>query len=165
MTDSSASSPGSSQPHDLEVSRVIAASPEQVYALVSDLPRMGEWSPENTGGRWVKPATGPVVGAKFRGTNKSGKVQWSTIAAVVIADAGREFAFDVSAAGMGVARWGYRLDEVDGGTKVTEYWHDHRNPVMKRITGFVLRKPDRRAYNEMSMRTTLEGIAAAVTRP
>jgi hypothetical protein len=36
---------------------------------------------------------------------------------------------------------------------------------MKRITGFVLRKPDRRAYNEMSMRTTLEGIAAAVTRP
>ena len=38
MTDSPAQSPAQSQPHDLEVSRVVAASPEQVYALVSDLP-------------------------------------------------------------------------------------------------------------------------------
>ena len=148
--------------HDLEVSHLIAASPDAVYALVTDLPRMGEWSPENTGGRWVKPATGAAVGAKFRGTNRSGKVQWSTIATVVVAQPGREFAFDVGAGGMGVARWGYRLEAVDGGTKVTEYWDDHRNAVMKKITGFVLRKPDRRSYNEMSMRRTLEGMAAAL---
>jgi hypothetical protein len=28
----------------------------------------------------------------------------------------------------------------------------------------VLRKPDRRSYNEMSMRRTLEGMAASLTR-
>jgi uncharacterized protein YndB with AHSA1/START domain len=150
--------------HDLEVAHIIAASPEAVYALVTDLPRMGEWSPENTGGRWVTPATGASVGAKFRGTNKSGKAQWTTIAKVVVADPGREFAFDVTATGMGVARWGYRLESVDGGTRVTEYWDDHRSAVMKKVTGFVLRKPDRRSYNEMSMRRTLEGMAASLTR-
>ena len=44
----------------------------ELYDLVSDLPRMGEWSPENTGGKWVNGAAGPVVGARFKGSNKSG---------------------------------------------------------------------------------------------
>jgi polyketide cyclase/dehydrase/lipid transport protein len=35
-----------------EASIEIHASPEAVYDLVSDLPRMGEWSPENIGGEW-----------------------------------------------------------------------------------------------------------------
>jgi hypothetical protein len=35
-----------------EASIEINASPEAVYDLVSDLPRMGEWSPENIGGEW-----------------------------------------------------------------------------------------------------------------
>ena len=52
--------------HHVEVTKVIAATPERVYELVSDLPRMGEWSPENTGGSWIKGATGPAVGAKFK---------------------------------------------------------------------------------------------------
>ena len=62
--------------HQIEVSRVVSASPERVYELVSDLPRMGEWSPENTGGKWVKGATGPAVGALFEGTNRLGKKKW-----------------------------------------------------------------------------------------
>jgi Polyketide cyclase / dehydrase and lipid transport len=37
----------------VEASRHFDASPEVLYEMVSDLPRMGEWSPENTGGRWV----------------------------------------------------------------------------------------------------------------
>jgi len=40
-----------------EASIEIHASPEAVYALVSDLPRMGEWSPENIGGEWQKKLT------------------------------------------------------------------------------------------------------------
>ena len=47
--------------HHVEVTKVIAAAPERVYELVSDLPRMGEWSPENTGGTWIKGAKGPAV--------------------------------------------------------------------------------------------------------
>ncbi|HBM56923.1 MAG TPA: SRPBCC family protein, partial [Acidimicrobiaceae bacterium] len=37
----------------VSVSREMAAPPEEVWALVSDLTRMGEWSPEAKGGRWA----------------------------------------------------------------------------------------------------------------
>jgi hypothetical protein len=146
----------------VEVSRTIAATPERLYALISDLPRMGEWSLENNGGKWLKGATGPAVGAKFKGKNSKGFRRWSTIATVVTADAGREFAFDVTVAGLKVARWGYRLESVDGSTKVTEYWDDHRVKVMKVLTGLALNVPDRASHNTAGMEHTLEQLAAAV---
>ena len=148
--------------HHVEVTRVITASPERVYELVSDLPRMGEWSPENTGGKWIKGATRAAVGAKFKGTNAKGIMRWSTIATVTAADPGREFAFDVTATGFAVAGWGFSLDAVEGGTKVTQWWDDHRNPVMARVTGFVLRVPDRSGHNRAGMETTLEALSRAV---
>ena len=43
-----------------EASIEINASPEAVYDLVSDLPRMGEWSPENVGGEWQGGGRGQV---------------------------------------------------------------------------------------------------------
>ena len=49
----------------VEVSRTINATPERMYELISDLPRMGRWSPENAGGNWQMGATGPAVGGKF----------------------------------------------------------------------------------------------------
>jgi hypothetical protein len=47
-------------PEQIHVERTIRADAGELYDLVSDLPRMGEWSPENTGGRWVNGAAGPV---------------------------------------------------------------------------------------------------------
>lgn len=148
--------------HDVEVSRVMAATPERLYELVSDLTRMGEWSPENTGGKWVKGSTGPAVGARFKGSNRKGPMRWSTDVTVVVADPGREFAFDVKAAGMKVARWGYRFEAVEAGTEVTEYWDDHRNPVSKKVTGWLLRIADRSEHNADGMARTLAAIAGSV---
>ncbi len=54
----------------VKVTKHINASPEAVWNLVTDLTRMGDWSPENKGGNWVKGATGPEVGAKFKGVNR-----------------------------------------------------------------------------------------------
>jgi uncharacterized protein YndB with AHSA1/START domain len=148
--------------HQLEVSRIIAASPERLYELVSDLPRMAQWSPENTGGKWVKGASGPTMGAKFQGTNRKGKMKWKTIATVVTAEPGAEFAFDVSASGMKVARWGYRFEAVEGGTNVTEYWDDHRNAVMAKITGMALKVPDRSSHNRAGMEQTLDRLSTSI---
>ena len=50
-------------------SMVINRPVSEVFDAVADITRMGEWSPECTGGRWVAPATGPSVGAKFEGDN------------------------------------------------------------------------------------------------
>jgi len=148
--------------HQIEVTRVIAATPELLYALVSDLPRMGEWSPENDGGKWLKGATGAAVGVKFEGANHHGKKKWKTMSVVTRADAGKEFAFDVKAAGANVAAWGFAFEPSDGGTKVTHYWDDHRNAVIAKITGMVIGVPDRAEHNRMNMEQTLERLAATL---
>ncbi len=146
----------------VEVSRTVNATPERMYELISDLPRMGEWSPENAGGKWHKGATGPTVGAKFKGKNHKGWRRWSTIATVFTADPGAEFAFDVTTTGVRIARWGYRLEAAEGGTTVTEYWDDHRSPLIAKITGIAVGARDRPSHNRAGMEHTLERLAAAV---
>jgi hypothetical protein len=79
----------------------------------------------------------------------------------VTADPGREFAFDVTSAGLKVARWGYRLAAVEGGTEVTEYWSDHRSPAIAKITGVVVGVADRAQHNRAGMEQTLERLATA----
>jgi hypothetical protein len=93
----------------------IDATPDDVYALVSDVTRMGEWSPETTGCEWVDGATGPSVGAKFRGSNKLWFYKWSTTPVVTECEPGRLFAFDA-----GGTEWRYSFIDADGGTSVTE---------------------------------------------
>jgi uncharacterized protein YndB with AHSA1/START domain len=145
----------------VQVTRTIPAPPERVYALVSDLPRMGEWSPENRGGKWLKGASGPTVGARFRGTNRKGWISWRTLVTVAVAEPGEEFAFDVTTAGLRIARWGYRLVPAAGGTQVTEYWDDHRKPFVAKLTGFIVRVPDRAEHNRAGMEQTLDRLGEA----
>jgi uncharacterized protein YndB with AHSA1/START domain len=84
--------------------------------MVTDITRMGEWSPENTGGAWLDGATGAAIGARFKGTNKR-KSGWSTKCTVTAADPGHEFAFTV---GKGDTKWRYRFEPSSGGTDVIE---------------------------------------------
>jgi hypothetical protein len=99
------------------VSLRIEASPEALYDLVSDPANMGRLSPECTGGHWLDGATGPAVGARFKGTNKRGFVRWSTKSTVVTADRGRAFAFEVGDSG---TRWSYAFEPDGTGTVVSE---------------------------------------------
>jgi hypothetical protein len=43
------------------------ASPDRVWELVSDVTRVGEFSPETFEAEWLGGASGPEVGARFRG--------------------------------------------------------------------------------------------------
>jgi hypothetical protein len=97
---------------------VVATSPEALYDLVSDVTRTGEWSPICRWCRWEEGATG-AVGDWFTGHNETPTRTWDSRSQVVAADRGREFAWVV---GGGVARWGYTLEAVDGGTRLTETW-------------------------------------------
>jgi Polyketide cyclase / dehydrase and lipid transport len=87
----------------LSVSRVLAAPADKIWGMVSDLPRMGEWSPENRGGTWVKGSTGAAMGAKFKGNNAHGKKSWSTEATVSECTPGKEFGFRVTVGPVKVA--------------------------------------------------------------
>ena len=111
----------------VEVTATIAAPPQTVYALISDLARMGEWSPETTGVTWLGEATEPRIGARFRGTNRNGMRRWSTICTVLAAEPGRELAWESRLFGRPVALWRYRFEpDGNGGTKVTETTEDQR---------------------------------------
>ena len=101
-----------------ENSVVVARSTDELYDMVSDVTRMGEWSPVCKACWWDE-GSGPRVGAWFTGRNELPERTWETRSEVVVADRGREFAFVVSATG---TRWSYQFREVDGGTLITESW-------------------------------------------
>ncbi|MFZ4518182.1 MAG: SRPBCC family protein [Microthrixaceae bacterium] len=96
----------------------IRRSAGDLYDLVTDVAGMGRFSPECTGGHWLDGATGPAVGARFKGTNRRGFARWSTVNRVVAAEPGRVFSFETDGSG---ARWTYRFEPAgDGATVVTE---------------------------------------------
>ncbi len=101
----------------------MSATPAQVWGLVSDITRIGEFSPETFEAEWLGDASGPAVGAKFRGhvrRNEIGPVYWTTCR-VVVCEPEREFAFVVLGPGAKVLnRWSYRIAPGDAGTDVTE---------------------------------------------
>lgn len=148
----------------LEVIRDIAAPPERVYALISDVTRMGEWSEECYACEWHEGFDGPVVGATFDGHNRSGDHDWTTQGKVVEADPGRAFAFECSMMDFHYSTWGYRIEPVGTTCRVTEWSEDFRPEsaleLSKKISGF----DDRTARNRETMGRTLDRLADALER-
>jgi hypothetical protein len=146
----------------VSVSRTVdvAAPPERVWDLVSDLPRMGEWSPENRGGRWVR-GGGPTVGAVLVGTNGRGLRRWSTRSTVTRAERPRAFAFDVTSLGLAVAQWAYEVEPTASGCRVTETWTDARSLLVRTGGRLVSGVADRAAFTAASVEQTLAGVKAA----
>ena len=97
---------------------VVAAPPDALYDMVSDVTRMGEWSPICKACWWDE-GDSLRVGAWFSGRNELPERVWETRSLVVAAQPGREFAFVVGGAWV---RWGYAFAPVEGGTQVTESW-------------------------------------------
>ena len=103
---------------------VIDRPPEVVYAIVSDVIRIGELSPVCRSGAWDDPAEAGKEGAWFTGHNTIGEFTWDTRCKVVAAEPGREFTFinhgpngDVE-----LVRWGFTFEPEGGATLATEAW-------------------------------------------
>ena len=141
----------------------VAAPAERVWALVSDLPRSGEFSPEATGGRWVK-GGGPAVGAVFSGRNGNGMRRWSTRCTVVRCVPGREFAFEVSVGPMVAAEWAYDVQPEGDGCRVTETWTDRRNGLITVLGRLVTGVADRSAFTATSIEQTLQRVKERAER-
>ena len=133
----------------------IAAPPEQLYAIVSDVTRIGELSPVCAEGKFADAAAEAKVGGWFTGHNKIGEFTWDTQCRIDAADPGREFTFTNCGANGDVelVRWGYRFEPDGDGTKVTETWQvlpaypdfvasrDPNIDVKARIDGMAERTP------------------------
>lgn len=139
------------------------ATPQQVWALVSDITRIGEFSPETFEAEWLDGATGPAVGARFRGhvkRNQKGPIYWSTCV-VEVCEPEVEFTFGVLAGGKVTNTWGYRLAAAEGGgTDVTEFFR--LTPSLPVKVYWTLFGWTRGATNRRGMQTTLERMKAVV---
>ena len=139
-----------------EVSLWMDAPAEKVWDLVSDVTRIGEFSPETFEARWTRGSTGPEVGASFKGhvrRNGVGPTYWSPCQ-VTKCVPHELFEFAVGTDDVTLNNWGYRLEPQDGGTLVTEYFRlEPKLPL--RIYWTVLGALRGRT-NERGMRTTLE---------
>jgi len=146
----------------LEISRDIAAPPDVVYAAISDVTRMGEWSEECHTCEWHDGFDGPVVGATFDGHNRNGEHEWTTQGEVVEAEPGRAFAFECSMMDVAYSRWGYVIGPTDTGCRVTEWNEDFRPEYAIEFSQKTSGVIDRTARNRNTMSGTLERLAAAV---
>lgn len=143
----------------------VEAPARAVWDLVSDLPNMGRLSPENTGGSWRRGATGPAVGAVFKGRNSNGSRRWSTTVKVTRCEPGRSFAFAVSSVlGIPVSEWSYDITSTgDASCEVTETWSDRRPGWFKApaglVTGVMHRDDDTTALNLEQTLAALKRVA------
>jgi len=139
----------------------IDATRDVVYALVSDVTRTGEWSPECVRCRWLGGATAAVAGARYRGASRNGWRRWSTTSTIHVARPGVELVWDVTYLGRPVARWAYRLTELDGGrTLLDESVEDRRERWLQIASPWITGTRDRAARNADTIGTTLHRIRA-----
>ena len=152
------------KPLTREVSLHIDAPVEAVWALVSDVTRIGEFSPETFEARWRRGYSGPEVGAEFKGhvkRNGVGPTYW-TPCRVTRCVPGEVFEFAVGTEDVPINNWGYRLEPRDGGTLVTEYFR--LEPSLPMRLYWLVLGPLRGRTNRNGMRTTLERMKEVVER-
>jgi hypothetical protein len=140
----------------------MAASPAVVWDLVSDVTKIGRYSPETFEAEWLNGATGPAVGATFRGhvkRNGRGPVYWTTCT-VLDCVPERSFAFGVGSSEKPLNVWRYELEPNGDGTDVTESFDLARTAPLRLY--WALFGWARGPTNRNGMRTTLERIKAEV---
>ncbi len=109
----------------------VAAPAPVVYRLVTDVTRMGEWSPECYRCEWLCGAgPAPRPGDRFRGWNRKNQLNWKTECEIEMAD-GEEFRFLVVKGAAGRrTRWSYRVEPTEHGCRV----HEACEPLPMRLT-------------------------------
>ncbi len=123
-----------------EVSARIAAAPETVWALVSDVTRVGQWGAECVDAQWIDGASGPVAGARFLGQQVREDRKWETTSVVMEAEPGRTFDWVVGDPDNPSARWRYELTADDTGTLVT--YRVVMGPGPSGLTAVIAQMPD-----------------------
>ena len=136
----------------------IDAEPQRVWELISDITKMGAYSPEVFEAEWLGGATAPAVGVRYRGhvkRNERGPTYW-TECEITECEPGRVFEFAVLLREKPVNTWRYEFAAAGGGTDVTESFRLADNlftKVWRPLGGFL--REDR---NRRDMLRTLERV-------
>ncbi len=152
-----------------EVSRVIAASPNDLWVHLADINLPARFSPEFQGAEWLDGATEPALGARFRGTNEHRAVgRWSVDCTIVEFEPERVIGWVVEDPADPAARWRFSLESTDEGTRVTQWCQ--LGPGPSGLSPAIERMPDREheivemrlGEHAANMRKNLDGLAGLV---
>lgn len=99
----------------IEESIEIDATPEQVWSVISDLERMGEWSPQCK--KMIIRGGTVGLGTRTININRRGPLVWPTTSKVVRFEPNREIAFRVAE---NHTVWSYTITPGDSGVTLTE---------------------------------------------
>ncbi len=149
------------------VERYIEAPPEVLYDILSDVTRTPERTPDIVRCEWIKGATGPAVGARFKAINTAGKrMKWFNKPIVTVADPGREFTFERTEPFGGTIEWKHVLAPEGSGTRVTESYTVLKpiHPIGWFIIGTIGGLKDRRTDLHVSMVDSLDRLAEMAER-
>lgn len=136
----------------------IAASPEQVWPLVSDINASAAFSPEFQRAEWLD--DGPALGARFRGHNRHEAVgEWSVPCTVTGFEAGRVFEWTVGDVNDKVARWRFDVQPVEDGSHVR--YSAEIGPGRSGLTPMIERMPE---HEEEIVASRLVELNANMTR-
>ena len=101
----------------------IDASPDQVFALLTDLAELPKLSPENQRCEFLEGSSEVAVGARFRGTNRAGDYEWHADCEVTVFEPGRRFVYLVPPGFEHATEWSYTIEPDGDGSIVTEAFH------------------------------------------
>ena len=122
------------------VEAVVDATPDQVWQVVSDVTRTGEWSHECVSVAWVdEPRARP--GARFRGGNRAGPWRWSRTCELVTVDEPRELSWRTVPTLLfpDSTLWSLRLEPAGDGTRIVQSFEVVRAPwLLDRVYGALI---------------------------
>lgn len=137
-----------------------SAAPEQVWEVVADVTRTGEWSHEAVAVEWVDGAEAATPGARFRGRNRLGRNRWTRTCEVLAADRPRRLRFRTIPTRRfpDSTVWTFDLEPVPQGTRITQRFEvAHINPILDRLLYAILAAHRDRTP---ALREDLERLAA-----
>jgi hemerythrin-like domain-containing protein len=107
----------------------VEARIDDVWAVVRDVTRVGEWSHECVSAAWLAGADEASPGTRFRGRNHAGVFRWGRVCEIVAADPYELVWVTVPTTLFpDSSEWRIALAELDGGTRITQQFHVLRAP-------------------------------------
>ncbi|MFW5471541.1 SRPBCC family protein [Knoellia sp. CPCC 206435] len=148
-----------------ERSALMSATPEEVWAVVSDVTRAPDLSPEVSACRWLDGATEPAVGVRFEATNTVNGRSWKNRPVITRVEPGHLLRFERTEPFAGTIAWQWTVTPADGGTHTTVAYEVTR-PI-RRIGWFVIeriyRAGNRRDELASGMEQSLQRLAQLVS--
>jgi len=122
----------------------VAATPAQVWSVLAEPTRVGEWSHECHSVSWVDGHSAAVVGARFRGNNEVRGFKWSRTCTITELEPERLLVYRTSG---GVppdsTEWSFRLEPVDSGTRISQSFRILKFPRVMEVVTVLFNPPHR----------------------